>query len=359
MRILIVDTCYPAFLEYHYRSNPGLEKQSYATQWRALMGTFFGTSDAYSHALGELGHEAHEIVVNARPLQAAWAREHRLGRRALWPARRRHARDWVVRAQVADFQPDVLYVQNLSVLDADLLRELGQGRLVVGQIASEAPPEGRLRAFDLILTSFPHFVDRFRAAGIASEYFKIGFDDRVLERLGEVEVRYETVFVGALGRTQHGRGNDLLGRAATRVPVDVWGYALDGSGSESPLMRRYHGQAWGLDMFRVLASARIALNRHIDVAEDNANNMRLYEATGVGSLLLTDAKQNLGELFEVGTEVVAYRDEHELAEAVEHYLAHEDERAAIAAAGQERTLRDHTYAVRMRELADILDSYLR
>jgi spore maturation protein CgeB len=111
-------------------------------------------------------------------------------------------------------------------------------------------------------------------------------------------------------------------------------------------------------MFRVIAGARIALNRHIDVAEDYANNMRLYEATGVGSLLLTDVKQNLGELFEVGQEVVAYRDEDELVEAVEHYLAHEDERDALAAAGQRRTLADHTYAVRMRELADIVDAYL-
>jgi spore maturation protein CgeB len=112
-------------------------------------------------------------------------------------------------------------------------------------------------------------------------------------------------------------------------------------------------------MLEVLASARIAVNRHIDVAEDNANNMRLYEATGVGSLLLTDAKQNLGELFDVGRELIAYRGEDELVEAVEHYLAHEDERTAIAAAGQRRTLRDHTYEVRMRELADILDRYLR
>jgi spore maturation protein CgeB len=112
-------------------------------------------------------------------------------------------------------------------------------------------------------------------------------------------------------------------------------------------------------MLEVLASARIAVNRHIDVAEDNANNMRLYEGTGVGSLLLTDAKQNLGELFDVGREVIAYRDEDELVEAVEHFLAHEDERAAVAAAGQGRTLREHTYEVRMRELADILDAYLR
>lgn len=359
MRILIVDTCYPAFLTSHYRSIPGLEQRSYVEQWRALMDTFFGTADSYSHYLGELGHEAHEVVANCEPLQTAWAREHGLGRRRLWWRGRRPWHEDVVRAQVEDFQPDILYVQNLSVLDGGLLLELGRGRLVVGQIASEPPSERQLRAFDLILTSFPHFVDRFRSAGVASEYLRIGFDPRVLERLGEGERRHGVVFVGALGRTQHARGNDLLEHAAERVPIEFWGYNLGDRPPASPLVRRYHGEAWGIEMFRVLASGKIAVNRHIDVAEDNANNMRLYEATGVGSLLLTDAKQNLGELFEVGREVVAYQDEDEFVEAVEHYLAHEDERAAIAAAGQRRTLRDHTYAERMRELAEILDSYLR
>ena len=77
----------------------------------------------------------------------------------------------------------------------------------------------------------------------------------------------------------------------------------------------------------MLAGSKIALNRHIDVAGDYANNMRLYEATGVGSLLLTDAKQNLGELFDVGREVVTYRNADELVDAIEHYLEYEDERA--------------------------------
>jgi spore maturation protein CgeB len=82
--------------------------------------------------------------------------------------------------------------------------------------------------------------------------------------------------------------------------------------------------------------------------------MRLYEATGVGSLLLTNEGSNLTELFQPGSEVVTYADVDDLVEKARHYLAHEDERRTIAAAGQARTLRDHTYEVRMRELAEIL-----
>ena len=89
-----------------------------------------------------------------------------------------------------------------------------------------------------------------------------------------------------------------------------------------------------------------------------ADNMRLYEATGVGTMLLTDARDNLAELFEPGREVVTDADEDDLVERIRHYLAHDDERRAIARAGQERTLREHTYAVRMGELVSILEARL-
>jgi spore maturation protein CgeB len=357
VRVLIVDTCYPAFLAAHYAASPGLEHRSYREQWRTLMDTFFGTADSYSHFLAELGHEAREVVVNCEPLQRAWAAENGIGARRTLP--RRFRRELVV-AQAEAFEPDVVYVQDLSALTPDTLRRLrAHSRLLAGQIASELPPHAQLEPFDLILTSFPHYVSRLREAGTASEYLRIGFDPRVLDRLGAPAETGGAVFVGALGRLQHARGNTLLERAARRVPIDFWGYGVDEWPPDSPVRTRYRGEAWGIEMLRVLGGARIALNRHIDVAEDFANNMRLFEATGVGTLLLTDERRNLSALFESQKEVVTYASEDELVERVRHYLAHDDEREAIAAAGQRRTLAEHTYAHRMSELVEVLGRYLR
>ena len=111
-------------------------------------------------------------------------------------------------------------------------------------------------------------------------------------------------------------------------------------------------------MYEVLARSRISLNRHIDVAEGHANNMRLFETTGVGALLVTEAAPNLSELFVPGEEVVAYENEDDLVEKLEHYLENDDERVTIAAAGQRRTLADHTYRQLMRELAPMLERRL-
>jgi spore maturation protein CgeB len=124
------------------------------------------------------------------------------------------------------------------------------------------------------------------------------------------------------------------------------------------LLANHHGGAWGIEMYAVLREASIAINRHIDVAEGIANNMRLFEATGCGALVLTEAAPNLSELFAPGQEVVAYRNEDELVELMEHYARREDERRAIARAGQARTLSEHTYTRRISHLAEILAAHL-
>ena len=95
-------------------------------------------------------------------------------------------------------------------------------------------------------------------------------------------------------------------------------------------------------MLRVLAQCKIALNRHGGVAGDHAINMRLYEATGAGALLITDAKSDLSDIFVPDREVVTYSTEDELVDRIRYYLDNDTQREQIARAGQQRTLRDHT-----------------
>jgi hypothetical protein len=157
----------------------------------------------------------------------------------------------------------------------------------------------------------------------------------------------------------HRGGTALLERLAQEVDLQLWGRVRDELRPDSPIRPRHHGEAWGLDMYRVLGRARIAVNRHGDIAEGHANNMRLFEATGMGALLMTEAARNLPGLFTPGEEVVTYDDADDLVAKVRHYLAHEDERARIAAAGQRRTLAEHTYPRRLAELDAILREELQ
>ncbi len=111
-------------------------------------------------------------------------------------------------------------------------------------------------------------------------------------------------------------------------------------------------------MYKILAQSRITLNRHIGVAENYANNMRLFEATGMGACLVTDWKENLHTLFEPEKEVVTYRSADEFVEKVIYLLDNDKKCQKIASAGQKRTLKEHNYPNRMKELLEILDEYI-
>jgi spore maturation protein CgeB len=180
--------------------------------------------------------------------------------------------------------------------------------------------------------------------------------------LDEVNVNgdraHGVVFVGGVNPGVHPAGVALLERLSRRVDLEVWGYGADALPSGSPLRARHHGKAWGLDMYRVLARSRIVVNRHIEAAEGFANNMRLYEATGMGAALLTEDAENLGDLFEPGSEVVAYRGEEDLITSIEELAADDGRRGAVAHGGHERTLREHTYDRRIAELAAMLEARL-
>ena len=77
---------------------------------------------------------------------------------------------------------------------------------------------------------------------------------------------------------------------------------------------------------------------------------RTFEVPGCGGFLLTGPADDVGQYYEPGREIAVFHGLEDLIDQVRHYLAHEDERLRIAAAGHARTLRDHTYRQRFAEI---------
>jgi spore maturation protein CgeB len=394
MRFLIVGSRYLSHLDNFYARHPNYARLSYRDAWQLLMDDGTDVGDSYSRHLRKLGHEAEEIILNDEILQKRWAEENGmgayeglaqrpggtnpiarssrlllksagpLGQKFLDLIRRpfqRLAHPWtyeILAAQIEKARPDILLNHVMWALDKDFLdRVRPYLRLIVGQHASPLPPFVPYSSYDLILSSLPNLVRFFRSRGVKSEYLRLGFEPSLLDRLGTQPIVYPVSFVGGFS-AHHSSGTKLLEEVASMVPVDFWGFGAEALDRSSSIRRRFHGEAWGMEMYRILARSKIALNRHIGVAENYANNMRLYEVTGVGTLLVTDMKDNLNDLFQVGKEVVAYHNPTECIQLVKYYLEHDDERRTIAAAGQQRTLRDHTYGNRMEELVEILGKYM-
>jgi hypothetical protein len=382
MRILIFDTHYQESLHRFYQNEPHLAQQSSSEQLHAIYETGFGRADSLPLNLRKLGHEVEQFVVNAAPIQIAWANENGLQidtkRSTVLKVQQRLKRHvdrlrsvaktpgmnipkWemeVLIAQARAFKPDVIFVCDVLYLPAHFHRTLKDyTTLLVGEMAYPIPPGLDLQPFDLIISAAPHFVERLRKAGAKSELLRLGFEQTILDRLGSQTKDVELAFIGSVGK-DHQLRLELLEELCRNVPISFWGAGAENLPADSPLRGRVKPPLWGYDMYRQLQRSKIALNIHIDMAEQYAANMRLYEATGVGTMLLTDWKMNLPELFVPGKEVAAYCSKEECVELVNYYLAHDSEREAVARAGQQRTLSEHSYYHRMQELTEILDRYL-
>ena len=372
MRFLILNTDYPEFLRSFYALHPDLKTRSHDEQMRIRNESFFGLADAFSSNLRRRGHEAWEVYVNNEFMQEAWAREHgiRVGsgrrwaqlRRRMLPFLSQHPDDsWlldILSQQIAHYQPDIVLNQAIEGISAEFLRERrSHVRLLVGQHASPLPDDRELACYDLLISSLPNLVDHFRRLGVPAEFHRLGFDPRVLSRLQNNLPQIAVSFVGSISSAHQSRIR-LLEDVCARCGVEVWGPGADTLPEGACLRRQHRGRAWALDMYQILHNSKVTLNHHIDMANGYANNMRLFEATGVGTLLLTDWKANLAELFEPGREVIAYRTPDECAELIGYYLEHDAEREAVARAGQQRTLREHSYDQRMQELVDVVAPYL-
>lgn len=385
MRILILNTDYPKFLHAFYAVHPGLAEASYDVQMAARNDSLFGVADFYSRNFRALGHEAAEVHVNNRWIQHAWAREHTLavnppdrpgnslsGRKS-WKARvkslLRPALGQLVRrlrppptmpiweaellaAQIAEFRPDLILNQEMPYIDNATLRRLKPpGALVIGQIAATLPSVISFDAYDMVISSLPNLVQWFRDHGVRAEVNRLAFEPFILDKLDPAPARdVDVSFVGSLSPVHAGRIR-LLEHVARHTPVKIWGNGIEDLPPTSPLHACYQGEAWGRDMYDVLRRSRITLNNHLDLAGQWANNMRLYEATGMGTLLLTDAKQNLAEIFTPGEEVAVYRDAEDCVAQIHRYLKDESGRAAIAAAGQHKAVTVQNYAGRTAEIA--------
>lgn len=354
--ILFVQTYYPQFLDDLYAREPVLAELPFDEQRRRLMATRFGVSDAFGTNLARLGWHTMDIVVNADRLQACWAGEHGVALTGNIHDQRRQ----ILHAQVRHFRPDVLYVFEWSPLGDAFLHEIKKEvRLLIGQISSSLPANRTFAAYDQMISAWPPIAQYFRDEGKSAELLRLGFDDRVLQETDPSAPTFDLTFVGGLASV-HAERERWLNGILRETSVDVFGYLSPEIPVSSVIRTHHRGSAWGLRMYEILMQSRVTLNYHgwIDVrgqVENNlANNMRLYEATGVGTCLLTDAKRNLHELFDVDREVVSFRSVQECAEHIRYLREHDRVRTEMARAGQRRTLREHTYAHRMTELDAIL-----
>ena len=103
---------------------------------------------------------------------------------------------------------------------------------------------------------------------------------------------------------------------------------------------------------RELADSRAAVRPPSDLSQQIKG--RNFEVPGCGGFLLTGRVEDLESYYIPGKEIVVFEDIDDLHAKVLYYLANDEERTGVARAGLARTLAEHTYVHRFREIFDAI-----
>jgi spore maturation protein CgeB len=369
------------------------------------------TGDAYTLAFTQMGYETREIVANAESMQKRWAQENGVAYDDT------HWLKQILLAQIKDFAPEVLLVfGGNSIFTVADLRYLSDEcpsiRLKI--VVTDAPTRdlAPFREYNLLVSNTPELVRLYAGQGLPVHHIHYGFDSRVITRINlDKPPCVDFGFAGSIITLEgyHNERERLLSRLVKRTGLRIWSdipaltardfylncgrrVAYDvvhglqrlgipkmllgalpgigrvarwdlrpgpGSSVDWHIARRVNPPVYGLAMFQLLHDTKVVLNVHIDISANSATNMRLFEATGVGTCLLTDWKNDLPQLYEPDSEVVTYRDVDECIEKARYLCDHEDERRQIGIAGQKRTLRDHTYSKRAEQFHELISQLMK
>lgn len=341
MKILMLDTYYPDVLRAK-----GLQGQTYAEHLKGRLDLLFGTSSFYSDAFRQMGWEASDVIANDEEGRRLWCQE---------DGRPFSGTLASVQAQIAKERPDVVYCQDLTFLPRACIENMRRayGTKFVAQHSCPWAGDAQVGAFDLVYSSFPHYLPRIEALGVEAAFLPIAFGAQVLHKVPfETPRLHDVTFVGGINAgSGHWRaGTDVLVAVARELGSSFkwWGYVIGDQDRMDPHLRAaYQGPAWGADMYRIYGASKIVVNRHGEVAEGYSNNMRMFEATGMGALLLTERSKNIEMYFQPGDECLEYVSADNAVHQIKSYLNTPTFLADVADRGQRRTLAYHTYDKRL------------
>ena len=110
------------------------------------------------------------------------------------------------------------------------------------------------------------------------------------------------------------------------------------------------GEAWGLAMYDIIQRSVVTFNIHESLLKGYVGNMRMFEASGVGTMILNDEGINLSELFVPGKEIETYKNMKEVVEKANYYVNNPEKAIEIGKNAQARTVKDYNYDEYVKKL---------
>jgi spore maturation protein CgeB len=389
-RFVKITSFYRDYLSDYYQRKPHVFEYNYDAQLADLMSEGFAWADFFSTHLRGKGNEAFEIVRNAEPMQLSWARENGC------------KTDNILLYQLKKLKPDVILFQDTISYSSEFVKsirkEIPSIKLIIAHVCSPYSNEqlDLFKSFDIVLVCSPGFQNYFNRHGIKNYLFYHGFEQSLVPKIHENNNFDENdiLFIGSFfqSKTFHDSRLKLVESILrSELPLTIYSAIKKQSLFElkrlqsaylsvqflrllslnkviskinglpkkhhysSNFTSHLHNEAiYGIEMLKLLNRSKICLNNHGGISGEYAANIRMFEVTGAGSLLVTDDKINIKDLFIPDSEIITYSSPGECVSKLKWLLENPGEIKKIAFAGHQKTLKYHTLEQRANFLNDII-----
>jgi hypothetical protein len=291
------------------------------------------------------GEETAFFTIGNDPiLQSMWARENGLNPNS--PLER------ILLAQIEAHRTEVFYNLDPMRFESNFVRKLpGCVRFSLAWRAAPSPGAD-FSAYDRVVCCFPSIIESWRRLGWRTGYLALAHDPITDAYAKNTDRPLDVLFIGSYSR-HHSQRAQVLESVASLSPRYRVAYCLNRSRltriADSPLgllpglsrQRRPSNircltidPVFGLELYRLMSSAKIVLNGAIDMADKDRGNMRCFEALGCGALMLSD-RGNYPDGFADGETMATYRNAGEAVARAAHILDNWERHREIAIKGGE------------------------
>jgi hypothetical protein len=272
-------------------------------------------------------------------LQGLWAKENSLKTKDL---------EQILLAQMEHHRTEVFY--NLDPIRYGSAFVAKLPGCVKKAICWRAAPSGNadLSQYDLVVCNFPSIVEDWRRRGCKAAYFIPAHDPAMDAYASARADDFDLIFVGGFSR-HHLKRSEALRTVAAIPGIRSRLYLEDSRLTKlanafpfMPFLRSLRhpdeiralraDPMYGREAYAGFAKSRIVFNGAVDMAGNDRGNMRCFEATGCGAVLLTDAGR-YPDGFVDGKTMVTYSSAQQIPELVKRLIEDTSLSTSIAEAG--------------------------
>jgi len=379
MKYLQFTTLYPNMLENLYEKHK--EGLLHLNTIQKLIQNEYLESHRWPYYLPKNEFEIKNYIVNDFFSQNIWCLENGIKIKSI--------KNWYFETifhQIMIYKPDIIFFSSEAILKRDEIKFIKENFKFVKKIIiwvgvlNSTKNSKTFKYADEIFTSSLDIYNHFSPEKKIKQ-IHLAFDDNILKQVKNLEKKNQILFLGNifLERNLHGNRATILKEISKHCKLKIYSnlndYKLknfvknfffkllkisnykDFNALEelkfytniiSLKKINYSENLYGLDQFRKLNENQIVLNIH----QNNINfaaNVRLFESTGMGCCLFTEAHKNLSQLFTEDKEIVTFKNKYDLIEKIKYYKNHYNEAKKIGKNAQNKILKLHTFHNRINE----------